>query len=261
MDVQHETLFPHLLLEFVARGNKRYQRIRNKHYVKNRGAVGMQVHFLIWYKKKLIGIISGASPARAVASRDAFFAKNPRMLTCVINNTVFHSDYKEEYMKLPDGRVVPKESVSTQVLKLWRLVMPCVWFSIYGAIPIGFETFVVKNKKRKGKMYFADNWTFLGMTAGSAKTTTGIRKKSGRKKTRPKMIFARLEDYEWMKGYGAPDFKSSWRGVTQDERRGAAARRAARQHFMGRVFFSHKIGAKLQIPGISCTPRENAGLP
>ena len=48
-------------LEVVKRSDERYQEIRERHYVPNRGTHGQQIHFLIWYKGQPVGIITGAS--------------------------------------------------------------------------------------------------------------------------------------------------------------------------------------------------------
>jgi hypothetical protein len=60
-----EPLFvvPDFLLEFCSREDPRYKTIRDEHYVKNKGAHGQQVHFLVWYKRTLVGIISGGAAA------------------------------------------------------------------------------------------------------------------------------------------------------------------------------------------------------
>lgn len=46
-------------LEQCSRGDRRYQEIRNRHYVPNHGSVGQQIHYLIWLDGKICGIISG----------------------------------------------------------------------------------------------------------------------------------------------------------------------------------------------------------
>ena len=44
-----------------SRSNPAYQEIRNRHYVPNNGAVGQQIHYLIYLDKKIVGIISGGA--------------------------------------------------------------------------------------------------------------------------------------------------------------------------------------------------------
>lgn len=36
-----------------------YQDIRNRHYIPNHGAIGQQLHYLIYLDNEIVGIISG----------------------------------------------------------------------------------------------------------------------------------------------------------------------------------------------------------
>jgi len=96
-------------LERCKRTDPRYVAIRNRHYVPNNGACGRQLHYVIWYREEIVGVISGGSAAFAVKPRDEFFGldlcksfdehfKDERgelpsirngMLGTIINNTVF----------------------------------------------------------------------------------------------------------------------------------------------------------------------------
>ena len=60
-------------LEFCKRTDERYKKIRDRHYIPNNGTHGQQIHFLIHYKGKIVGIISGASSVYGVKSRDDLF--------------------------------------------------------------------------------------------------------------------------------------------------------------------------------------------
>ena len=79
---------PDLYLEFCSSGDPRYEAIRKDHYVVHKGCHGQQIHFLIWYKGALAGIISGGSPVFAVAARDSFFKITKENRTKVINGIV-----------------------------------------------------------------------------------------------------------------------------------------------------------------------------
>jgi hypothetical protein len=139
---------PDLLLEFCSAGDKRYREIRSRHYVDSRGTQGQQIHFLIWYKGAIVGIISGASAVYRHAGRDKFFgitsANRNKVLNGIISNTAFRLEVR-----------VP--NLASQVLSLWRKVVPPFWEHLYGVKVFGFETFV--DTDTDGGCYKADNWT------------------------------------------------------------------------------------------------------
>jgi hypothetical protein len=197
-------------LEFCKRTDSRYQDIRNRHYVDNRGTHGQQIHFLIWYNGVIVGIISGASSVYAVKTRDEFFKipkdrniKQKYYLPAIINNTVFRLEYHEK-------------NLATKVLSKWRKVTSSLWEEIYEVPVIGFETFVVEEEWRKGSLYKADNWVLVGETVGSTKSHKGLDKPSSRVETTPKLIYCR-----WSKGkHLVPDkaYMSSWKAETVEEK-------------------------------------------
>jgi Domain of unknown function (DUF4338) len=173
-------------LEPCSRTDPRYEAIRNEHYIDNHGCIGQQVHFLIHYKGELVGIISGASAAYATKSRDQFFGINKGnrhgFLQGVVDNTVFRLENHE-----PD--------LATRVLRLWREIVPHIWYEKYGTVVYGFETFVVENDTRKGALYKADNWTFAGTTSGATKIRNGIENPADNwKKVVPKLVYCRWRD-------------------------------------------------------------------
>lgn len=159
-----------------------YQDIRNRHYVANRGTHGQQIHYLIKLNCEVVGIISGASSVWAVKSRDEYFGLNKDnkrvALPSVINNTVFRLEKHEP-------------NLATFVLSRWRKRIAIDWEERYKVKVHGFETFVVEEEHRKGALYLADNWVYLGETAGSTKTHNGLNNKSERLATSIKMIFAK----------------------------------------------------------------------
>jgi hypothetical protein len=178
-------------LEPCSRTDPRYEAIRNEHYIDNHGCIGQQVHFLIHYKGELVGIISGASAAYATKSRDQFFGINKGnrhgFLQGVVDNTVFRLENHEP-------------NLATRVLRLWREIVPHIWYEKYGTVVYGFETFVVENDTRKGALYKADNWTFAGTTSGATKIRNGIENPADNwKQVVPKLVYCR-----WRDGFTAP---------------------------------------------------------
>ena len=159
-----------------------YQDIRNRHYVPNRGTHGQQIHYLIQLEDDIVGIISGASCVWAVKARDEYFGLNkenkPVALPSIINNTVFRLEKHEP-------------NLATFVLSRWRKRIAIDWEERYKVKVHGFETFVVEEDHRKGALYLADNWLYLGETAGSTKTHKGLGNKAERITTSIKMIYAK----------------------------------------------------------------------
>jgi len=164
------------------RTNAQYQEIRDRHYVANRGCIGQQLHYLIIIDNKVGGIISGASCVYAVKARDEYFGltkeNKKSSLPSIINNVVFRLE-----IHIPN--------LATQVLSRWRKQVAIDWEERYGVKVHGYETFVVEEDFRKGTLYKADNWDFLGYTCGSAKLHNNILNKFSRYKTPIKMIYAK----------------------------------------------------------------------
>ena len=188
-----------IILEKVKRTDPRYQDIRNRHYVANRGCHGQQMHYLVLLEKRVVGIISGASSVYAVKSRDEFFgltSDNKRVaLNCIVNNVVFRL---EEHLP----------NLGTQVLSMWRKQIAIDWESKYGVRVHGFETFVVEEEWRKGSMYRADNWQAVGITVGSTKVHKGLNTPHTRVATTPKLVFCRKVPRTKL----CTKYTSTWRG-------------------------------------------------
>ena len=214
-------------LEFCKRSDPRYQEIRDRHYVPNNGCHGQQIHFLIWYKDNIVGIISGASSVYAVKSRDDFFnipcnrdEKQKKYLPAIINNVVFRLECHEK-------------NLATRVLAKFRKVAAELWFELYNIPVIGFETFVVEEDWRKGALYKADNWTFCGQTAGSTKSHKGLINKSERVKTNSKLVYCR-----WAKKPVVPrvEYVSSWKASTDEEKSRAKRIAGLKKELVGKKF-------------------------
>lgn len=215
-------------LEFVKRTDKRYQDIRDRHYIPNRGTHGQQIHFVVHYKGTVVGIISGASSVYGVKARDNFFGipkdkhlKQKLYLPAIINNTVFRLEHHEP-------------NLATRVLSKFRKVIADLWEKLYSVPVIGFETFVIENDYRKGTLYKADNWFYVGNTAGSTKAHNGMINPSTRHETDIKMIYCK-----WIKGKPITptvEYVSSWRAETKEEKE--RSKRIAKLKFelVGHIF-------------------------
>ena len=187
-----------VVLRRCDRTHPSYQEIRSRHYVPNNGAVGQQLHYLIYLEKQIVGIISGGSAAYAVGCRDTFFGINKDnrriALNGIIDNTVFRLENN-----LPN--------LGSQILAMWRKRVAEDWENRYGVKVCGFETFIVEESYRKGAMYKADNWTFVGETQGSTKFHQhGIEKQFIRQQTEKKLVYCK-----WIKGGRLPtEYFATW---------------------------------------------------
>lgn len=209
---------PDLYLEFCSRSHPAYRAIRDRHYVENKGAHGQQVHFLIWYRGVVAGIISGGSAVYATPVRDEFFGINQANRECVLNGVVNNIVFRLE---------VFEKNLGTRVLALWRKTIPLVWEDLYGVPVFGFETLIIEDrtaiaeggvgttgtpvfKSSKGALYRADNWMFVGKTEGNTKhhDGVGLNESYGRTTVTKKLVFCK-----WRDGCTAPIesvYLSSW---------------------------------------------------
>ena len=86
-------------LELVKNSNPIYIEYRKKHYIPNRGTVGQQLQYLVFYKGEVVGVIGGASAVYKSEDRDAFFGLSDekylktRQLNSIVNNNIFKLDY------------------------------------------------------------------------------------------------------------------------------------------------------------------------
>ena len=164
----------------------------------NNGAVGQQIHYLIYLDKEIVGIISGGSAAYAVGARDAYFGINKEnrriALNGIVDNTVFRLE-----KNLPN--------LGTQILAMWRKQIAKDWEQRYGVKVCGFETFIVEESYRKGAMYKADNWDYVGETQGSTKFHQhGVEKKFERREVEKKLVYCK-----WVRGGRLPtEYYALW---------------------------------------------------
>lgn len=178
-----------LRLELVKRSNPLYQQFRSRHYIPDRGVVGQQLQYLVFYGGEVVGIIGGASAVFTSKSRDEYwgFAKDKetktRQLNSIINNNIFRLEY-------------PAPNLATMVLARWRKHIQKDWEELYGVQVAGFETFVVEErlwngKTRNGACYRADNWELLGITKGYGDTNVRGREHKNKALKAKKLIYCR----------------------------------------------------------------------
>jgi hypothetical protein len=131
--------------------------------VPKKGTHGQQVHFLVWYKGELAGIISGGGAVYACAPRNSFFGmtkdNTQKVINGLVDNTLFRltchidkiecvhdaEDTKKRKCKNPDH----DHNIGSRILSLWEKAVAIVWKDLYGAEVYGFETFIV----RKGLLH------------------------------------------------------------------------------------------------------------
>lgn len=176
--------------------------------------MGQQAHFLVWYKRRRVGVISGVAAAQEVTARDEFFGiTNANREACrngIVQNSVFRFVTRKKQLGL-----------GSQIVALWRKVVIYVWEYLYGIRVYGFETFVEETETRKGFLYRGDGWTQAGKTSSSP----------------PKLLYCK-----WREGFSTPVelvYTSSWRGETFEEKRRAKTLTKRRAFFMNKVFFMH----------------------
>jgi hypothetical protein len=218
-------------LKIVKRTDPSYQDFRDRHYIPNRGCHGQQLHYNVMVDGRHVGIISGASSVYGCAPRDEFFGLSKTkedkqsQLNQIVNNVVFRLE--ENTMNL-----------GSFVLGAWRRRVCRDWKYVYGAHVVGFETFVIREdrpdgKDRHGGVYFADNWSMVGITQGNTKVhaadakSGGMNTKHTRREVEKKLIFCFRNSK--MK-FSLTRYESSWK----DKER-AALVKARRDELMSAV--------------------------
>ena len=219
-------------LEFCSRSDSRYVDIRGRHYIPNKGSHGQQLHFIVWDGPTLVGIVSAGSGVYAVAARDKFFGvpknreeKERYWLPAIVNNTVFRLE-------------TTRPNLGTQVLSKWRKVTRRLWQELYGVPVIGFETFIVEEPWRRGSMYLAAGWTYVGQTAGRTKAHTtkgGLADSRAHLDTEPKMVYCAYARGNRPMKPSVP-YVSSWRRSTPEEKAADKRIAEARKALLGRRF-------------------------
>lgn len=216
--------------ELCRMSDKRYQKVRDNHYIPNKGTHGQQLHFLIKYNDIIVGIISGASSVYGVKERDLFFnipkdqkIKQKLFLPAIINNTVFRLEYHEK-------------NLATQILSKWRKIISLLWEEIYDVPVIGFETFVIETDFRKGTLYKADNWFFVGKTKGNTKQHNGLKNKQTRLNTDIKLIYCRWNNNKNKVIIPTKEYISSWKNETDIEKIRSKKIKELKDNIIGKIY-------------------------
>jgi len=120
------------------------------HYPDSLGIIGRQFNYKILFGNEFIGIVGANSwPFSMIVFRKYF--NNDKLNTKILNNNVY--------------RVIKsKENRGTQILKIFRERIYEDYYKKYNEFLLGLITFV--EPPRKGTVYKADNWDYLGMTQG-----------------------------------------------------------------------------------------------
>ena len=191
-------------LELVKRSDPLYKQFRSRHYIPDRGLVGQQLQYLVFYGSEVVGVIGGASAVFTSHTRDEFWgfsedrATKTRQLNSVINNNIFRLEY-------------PAPNLATMVLAMWRKRIVQDWQDLYGVEVAGFETFVVEErlwngKTRNGACYRADNWELVGITKGYGDTNVRGREHQDKRLKSRKLIYCRRIPGRDL----CADYKTSW---------------------------------------------------
>jgi len=151
--------YQHPYLIQVPKGNKIFATLYLTHYPNSKGIVGRSINYLIIWKGKIVGIIGGNSAPYSVKPIDNYFGitkenRSDKLLE-ILNNDVFRI-------------VEPDKNLATMTLKSFRIAIQRDYVQKYGGKLRGLITFV--EPPRNGSIYYADNWNYLGLTAGYGTT-------------------------------------------------------------------------------------------
>lgn len=244
---------PELFLELCSLGDPRFKRIWREHYLAktNKGVHGQQIHFLVWYRGELVGVISGGGVVFGTAVRDKFFKLTPVNKTKCINGIVDNLIFRLRVPYCGKG-----DHLANKIVMLWEKAVAHAWRRLYEVDVFGFETFVMPDgfmeevptgevdkqftdgrekletikvadptgkDARSGGVYKGSGWTFVGKTKGSAKghgkggLTGGIQshEEGHRNMCRHRKKTPIKDVYcKWMSGFSDPvesNYKSSWK--------------------------------------------------
>ena len=192
----------HLML--VPRTHPLYRQFRSRHYIPDRGAVGQQLQYLIFYGTEVVGVIGGSSAVYTNEGRDEFFKLSDEkdlkttQLNSIINNNIFRLEY-------------PAPNLASTVLSTWRKQIARDWEYLYGVEVCGYETFIIEERlpggrTRNGAIYRADNWELTGITKGYNQTNV-----RGREHKRKQLKSRKLVYCKWIKGKRlCTEYTTSW---------------------------------------------------
>lgn len=162
-------------LERVSPTTASYAAFWARHYPGSKGAIGRQLHYLVWlgYSPRLAGIIAAGEPMFRCAPRDRHLGLElapgapppPWLVSCVA-------------FRLEDA----PPGWASEVLSVWRARVRCDWLTQYGVQVRWYETLV--EPPRIGTCFVRDGWKRLARrTAGR-----GARRPDGHGHTKRKII-------------------------------------------------------------------------
>jgi hypothetical protein len=164
---------PGLSLERVSPSTRAYAAFWARHYPGSKGAIGRQLHYLVWLDGQMLGIIAAGEAMFRCAPRDRALGLELAAGTPPPGWLVACSAFRVE--DAPYG-------VPSQVLALWRAAVRADWARLYGHEVRWFETLV--EPPRIGTCFVRDGWRRLARrTAG-----LGARRPDGHGHTKRKVI-------------------------------------------------------------------------
>lgn len=149
----------------VPKGDKTFSSLYLSHYPQSKGIVGRTFNYLVLNENGfVIGIIGACSPPIVVTEVDKYFNINfdnrLQKLEVFLNNNIF---------RLVNTKAVT--NLGSRVLKRFRTQLQSDYYLKYGKKLKGLISFV--EPPRKGTVYLADNWDYLGKTKGYHVTKRG----------------------------------------------------------------------------------------
>ena len=192
-------------LELVQRNDPLYAAWRKNHYIPDRGVVGQQLQYLIFYGNEIAGVIGGASAVFTHQGRNEYFRLSgekdmkTRQLNSIVNNNIFRLTH-------------PAPNLASIVLAMWRRRICQDWKNLYGIEVAGFETFVVQERlwdgrQRDGACYRADNWQLVGLSKGYKTTNVRGRETNNKSLKSKKLVYCkRIKGKE----LNTAEYKTAW---------------------------------------------------
>lgn len=155
-----------------------------EHYVGSGGAIGRQLHYLVYWAGRAVGAISAGSAMWSNKGRDRILGvtegERRKGLLHIACNTIFRLDRPKDQPPL-----------ATDVLKLFRERSAADWLRWYGNHVRAFETTV--EPPRWGGVYKLDGWVRAGRTAG-----VGCRRPKGHGLGNPRKVVRTTKKIVWV---------------------------------------------------------------
>ncbi len=139
-----------LKLERVKKSNPTFGKLFFEHYPGSKGIPGRSLCYLVQYNGAIAGIIGFNSPPKNYGLFNKYFGESNLENNFVINN-VFRLINNEK-------------NLATRVMKIARITLKKDYELKYKDNLVGIVTFV--EPPRTGALYKADNWEYIGESAG-----------------------------------------------------------------------------------------------